>query len=95
MFIQLLESITPDDAIMLLRMKEGKLPHPSIPVELIVEAYPGLIINPRKEFTGEKSVDTKRSKKDVVKVPGKKRGRPKKEIVQPNIVAQEEQVTNG
>lgn len=95
MFIQLLESITPDDAVMLLRMKEGKLPHPSVSSELIIEAYPGLIVNPRKEFTGEKSVDTKRSKKDVVKVPSKKRGRPKKQDVQSTIVAQEEQVING
>lgn len=95
MFIQLLESITPDDAVMLLRMKDGKLPHPSIPVELILEAYPGLILNPRKEFTGEKSVDTKSTKKDTTKVPVKKRGRPKKEISQPTNVAQEEQVING
>lgn len=95
MFIQLLESITPSDATMLLRIKEGKLPHPKIPVELILEAYPGLIVNPRKEFTGEKSVDTKRAKKEVDGAPKKKRGRPKKEVDQPTTNAQEEQVTNG
>jgi hypothetical protein len=95
MYIQLLESITPADAVMLLRMKDGKLPHPKIPSQLILEAYPGLVQNPRKEFTGEKTVDTKSAKKDVDGAPKKKRGRTKKQANQPTNNAQEEQVTNG
>lgn len=95
MYIQLLESITPDDAIMLLRMKDGKIPHPKIPVELILEAYPGLVQNPRKEFTGETSVDTKSTTEDVTQAAPKKKSRPKKAPKQSANQVEEVKVANG
>ncbi len=43
LFITLLESIDPEDAKVLLAAKNKKLPHKGITVNLINEAYPGLI----------------------------------------------------
>lgn len=43
LFIQLLESVTPADAIMLLHMKDKKLPYPGLTIKTINEAFPGLI----------------------------------------------------
>lgn len=43
LFITLLESVDPEDAKVLLAAKSKKLPHKGITVNLINEAYPGLI----------------------------------------------------
>lgn len=43
-FIQLLESVSPSDAIMLLHMKDKKLPYAGLTVRNINEAFPGLIL---------------------------------------------------
>jgi len=43
MFIELLETVTPADAKMLLAMKEKKLPWKGITVDIVNEAFPGFI----------------------------------------------------
>lgn len=42
LFIELLESIDPDDAKVLLGMKEGKLPYKGLTRKLVAEAFPNL-----------------------------------------------------
>ena len=41
LFLQLLESVTPDDAKLLLSVKDKKLPYRSITLKLLKEAFPG------------------------------------------------------
>lgn len=41
-FVEMLESIHPDDAKLLLQMKDQKLPYKKITTKLVREAYPGL-----------------------------------------------------
>lgn len=43
LFIQLLESVAPLDAELLIGMKDGKLPFKSITKKLLMEAFPGLL----------------------------------------------------
>lgn len=43
MFIELLENAAPADALLLLSIKEKKLPYKGINAELVKEAYPGLL----------------------------------------------------
>ncbi len=43
LYINLLESIHPEDAKLLISIKEKKLPYKGLTVNLIKEAYPGLI----------------------------------------------------
>ena len=43
LFIELLESVSPLDAEVLLAMKDKKLPHKSLTKKLINEAFPGLV----------------------------------------------------
>jgi hypothetical protein len=43
LFIELLESIHPDDAKVLIAIKDKKLPHKSLNMKVIKEAFPGLI----------------------------------------------------
>ena len=45
LFIQLLESVTPKDAEMLIAVKDKKLPYKGITRDVIQEAFPGLINN--------------------------------------------------
>lgn len=46
LYIELLESIHPDDAILLNNIKDKKVPYKGITVKLIKEAFPGLISEP-------------------------------------------------
>lgn len=46
-FIQMLESVSPEDAKVLIGCKERKLPYKSVTAKLVSEAYPGFI--PMKE----------------------------------------------
>jgi len=43
LFIQLLESVSPEDAELLAAIKDKKLPYKGITAALVKEAYPGLI----------------------------------------------------
>lgn len=43
LFIQLLESITPDDAELLCAVKDKKIPYKGLTTKIFQEAYPGLI----------------------------------------------------
>lgn len=43
LFIELLENVDPNDAELLIAMKDKKLPYKGLSVKLIKEAYPGLI----------------------------------------------------
>lgn len=45
LFIELLESVHPKDAVILLAMKDKKLPYKGITKSLISKAFPGLIDN--------------------------------------------------
>lgn len=45
LFIQLLESVTPKDAEMLIAVKDKKLPYKGITRDVIHEAFPGLLTN--------------------------------------------------
>jgi hypothetical protein len=42
-FIELLESVSPNDALLLLAMKEKKLPFKGITPKIVNEAFPGLL----------------------------------------------------
>ena len=42
-FIQMLESVTPDDAKLLISIKDKKLPYESITVKIVNEAFPDLL----------------------------------------------------
>lgn len=44
-FVQMLESITPDDAKLLIGCKDRKLPYKTITKKLVEEAFPGIIPN--------------------------------------------------
>ena len=44
LFIELLESVDPDDAKLMLAVKDKRLPYPNITVELVNKAFPGLIV---------------------------------------------------
>lgn len=46
LYIELLESIHPDDATLLNAVKSKKLPYKGITIKLIKEAFPGLITEP-------------------------------------------------
>jgi len=48
LFKQLLESVHPDDAELLLAVKDKYLPYPGIDYELFQEAYPGILPDPVK-----------------------------------------------
>lgn len=43
LFIEMLENVDPNDAELLIAMKDKKLPYKGLSVKLIKEAYPGLI----------------------------------------------------
>jgi len=51
LFIQFLESIHPDDAKLMLQIKNKKMPFPGITAKLINEAFPGLLPEKEKEKT--------------------------------------------
>jgi len=42
-FIQMLEAVSPDDAKMLIDMKDKKCPYKGITKEIVMEAFPGLL----------------------------------------------------
>lgn len=44
LFVQILESITPSDAVLLLGVKDKKLPYKEIDKKLVNEAFPGLLV---------------------------------------------------
>lgn len=43
LFVQLLESVDPDDAELILAMKDKKCPYPGITYELVSKTFPGLL----------------------------------------------------
>jgi len=43
LFVELLESLDPEDAKLVLAMKDGKMPYPNITKEFIVQTFPGVI----------------------------------------------------
>lgn len=49
LYIELLESIHPDDAVLLNSVKEKKIPYKGINVKLVKEAFPGLIVEQENE----------------------------------------------
>jgi hypothetical protein len=53
LFKQLLESVHPDDAELLLAVKDKYLPYPGIDYELFQEAYPGILPDPVKAPVAE------------------------------------------
>jgi hypothetical protein len=42
MFIDVLQSITPQDAELLVAIKDKKLPYPGLTAETVLKAFPGL-----------------------------------------------------
>ncbi len=56
LFIEILEAVCPQDAELLIAMKDKKMPYPSITGELVNQAFPGLITS-LKEETNEASVE--------------------------------------
>jgi hypothetical protein len=60
MFVELLETIHKDDAVLLLAIKDGKMPYKSISYRLVAEAFPGLL-PPRDSETKE----NEQAEKDV------------------------------
>lgn len=46
LYIELLQSIDPEDAKLLLAAKNKSLPYPKLTVDVINEAFPGLLIDP-------------------------------------------------
>lgn len=50
LFIEILEAVCPEDAQLLISMKDKKTPFSSITGELVNEAFPGLIINLKEEL---------------------------------------------
>lgn len=49
LYIELLESIHPEDAILLNSIKGKKIPYKGITIKLVKEAFPGLIAEPANE----------------------------------------------
>jgi hypothetical protein len=43
LFIEMLESLDPEDAKLLLAMKDGVMPYPNITKDFIVQTFPGMI----------------------------------------------------
>lgn len=43
LFIQLLEALTPDDALLMISLKEGKMPYTNIKDKVVDMAFPGLL----------------------------------------------------
>jgi len=41
-FIDIIENVTPEDAILLVNIKDKKLPHPKVTSKIVLEAFPGL-----------------------------------------------------
>lgn len=56
LFIEILEAVSPDDAQLLIAMKDKSMPFPSITGELVIQAFPGLITS-LKEESNEVSVE--------------------------------------
>lgn len=65
-FIQLLETVTPSDAILLLHMKDKKLPYNGLTVKNINEAFPGLI--PVVETATQKKKETSSTSATVTEI---------------------------
>ena len=51
MFIQMLEYVSPNDAVLLLAMKDKKLPFKNITKEMVREAFPGLLSDEQTKQT--------------------------------------------
>lgn len=60
LFIEILEAVSPQDAELLIAMKDKKMPYPSITGELVNQAFPGLITS-LKEEPDEVSVERQES----------------------------------
>jgi hypothetical protein len=56
LFIELLESIEPQDAKLLCFVKDKKLPHKEITADLVQEAFPGLLKKVKEKHEQKKSV---------------------------------------
>lgn len=104
LFVQLLETVPPDDARLLLNAKERRLPYPSISVELLNEAFPGLInvveeegrpdvVESTEEETKDAAAEFNAVAGDVIsEAPKKKGGRPKKVVEKVESDEQDSQV---
>lgn len=83
LFIQLLESLDPRDAVLMIAVKDGTLPYPSITGELVNEAFPNLLYlgeQPKQSFPASVVEAVKGTTETVTKKRG--RGRPRKVNVQ-------------
>jgi hypothetical protein len=49
LFIELLENVYPEDALLLLAMKDGKLPYPGFSPNFVRTTFPGLLPPPEKK----------------------------------------------
>lgn len=67
LFINFLEMIDPEDAKLIISAKDKKIPYPNITVDLVNEAFPGLIlVAPKVEPEPEVKSKSKRKKKEEV-----------------------------
>jgi hypothetical protein len=55
LFIQMLEAIHPDDADLMIHVKDKYLPYPGLDYDLFCEAYPG-ILPAREKFTATEAI---------------------------------------
>lgn len=76
LFIQLLENVAPQDAEMLINIKDKKPPVPGITLGLVKEAFPGLV--PEETVLAEINVETQPKK--PVKEPTKPKKAPVKKV---------------
>jgi hypothetical protein len=53
MFIELLEAVTPADALLLCAIKEKKLPYKGITADIVAEAFPGILGEEPKKSDGQ------------------------------------------
>lgn len=78
LFIQMLEAVTPNDAKLLLSIKDKKLPYPTLTPSLINDAFPGLIGDGPFDdsFRGEDINPVAETKEEpkVTKKPGPSKG---------------------
>lgn len=66
LFIQFLEMIDPEDAKLIISAKDKKIPYPNITVDLVNEAFPGLIkMEPKAEQPAVMSKSKRKKKEEV------------------------------
>lgn len=71
LFIEILEAVSPDDALLLIAMKDKMMPYGGITGELIAEAFPGLIVSLKEEKDETQHVRTEPVREESTPAPSK------------------------